>query len=423
MRLTLEPVRADGPILELAAVLEHPAGERQRLWWRLPAEWRDAVTPWADPFVIAFLFPIMQWQRDVIVEGTVSPSLLANLEQYMALWRAWRPDLYQPVDIRAREETEAPAPSVAGQAIAPLSCGVDSSFTVFRHTRRLAGRQSRPIGATIVLHGFDITLEQENSNGMYEGLLADARAMARSLDLPCVPITANLHELPTIWYHSFGTFLNSALRLLSARFDVALFPNDVPYTRMQVAWGSHPVSNPLLSSRHFQVIDDGPETTRFEKIQLLAQWPEAMRHLHVCLVNWGSHANCCRCEKCIRTILSFRVAGVDLPPTFERDVKAWQIRRTHLHSEQSARRWMEIIRGAQQHGLGTPDWVKAMHTAIRLNRIRWKYKQMKLPFIPLRNRLRGLFRGSPLSRRQSTGRECNAASRTGVSAPAPSRPT
>ncbi len=394
VRLIPEPVRVEGPDVEVAAVLAHPDGERHRLWWRLPMEWRDALTSWADPFVIAFFFPILQWRRDVVVEGAVSPSLLANLEQYMALWRAWLPDRHQPVDIRAREEIEAPAPAARGQAIAPLSCGVDSCFTVFRHTQGLMGRRNQPIGATIVLHGFDIRLDQDNSDGMYGGLLAGARVMAASLNLPCIPIRANFHEVPTVWYESFGTALNSSLRLLSGRFDTALFPNDIPYTRMHVPWGSHPVSNPLMSSRHFQVIDDGAESSRSEKIQLLARWPEAMRHLHVCLVNWGSHANCCKCEKCIRTILSFRVAGVPLPPAFESDVGPARIRRTHLHSEQSARRWAEIIRGARRQGLGTCPWVRALHVAIWRNRIRWQWKRIKRPFVPLRNHIRSVFRRS-----------------------------
>ena len=69
VRLNLESPRVEGPTLLVAGVLRHPDEPCHRLWWRLPAEWRDALTPWADPFVVAFLFPMMQWRRDVIVEG------------------------------------------------------------------------------------------------------------------------------------------------------------------------------------------------------------------------------------------------------------------------------------------------------------------------------------------------------------------
>jgi hypothetical protein len=123
-----------------------------------------------------------------------------------------------------------------------------------------------------------------------------------------------------------------------------------------------------------------------------------MRHLHVCLVTQGRHANCCRCEKCVRTILSFRAAGIELPPTFEEDVSLRHIRNVRLHSQQTLRQWQEILSGAQRQGLGTTEWAKALNTAIRRNQIREEFKRIKRPFVPLRNRLRKVLRGSPLNR-------------------------
>lgn len=376
-KLILEPWCEQDGELVVAASLDDPQGCHHRLWWRLPVSWREATTPWADPFVVAFVVAMMQWRRDVVVEGAVSPSLLANLEQYMAIWNAWMPDRYQPVEIRAGEETEASPPAEAGQAIAPFSCGIDSSFTVYRHHHRLVGRRSKPIGATVVMHGFDIWLDQENARGMYDGLLEGARSMTRSLNVPCIPLTSNFHELPTVWGHSLGAHLVGGLRLLAGRFDAALFPNEFAYPIVGGAWGSHPIANPFLGSRHFPVIDDGGEAARCEKIRILAQWPEAMRHLRVCYQNPGSHANCCRCEKCIRTILSFRAAGVGLPPAFARDVTDRQIRRMRFHYEHNVRQWQEIVRGAEQAGLGRSGWVRAIHAAIRHNRRRWWWRQVR----------------------------------------------
>jgi hypothetical protein len=396
----MEQPRIEGPTMLAAGDLHHPDGPRQRLWWRLPAEWRDAVTAWADPFVVAFLFPIMQWRRDVMVDGVVSPSLLSNLERYMAIWQAWMPERYQPVAIHAREETEAPAPTEGEQTIVPFSCGVDSSFTLYRHHQGLAGRRTRRITGAMVMHGFDIWLDQKNAEGVYTGLLGGARNMLESLDVPRIPVASNFHEMQTTWAHSFGTHLVGGLRLLAGRFDATLIPNNIPYARLYMPWGSHPVSDPCLSSRHFQVIDDGGEAARFEKIQLIAQWPEAMRHLRVCFENPGSHANCCRCEKCLRTILSFRAAGVELPPAFLTDVSNRQIRRMRFHHEHNTRQWLEVARGAEERGLGGTDWVRAVQSAVRRSQRRWKWRRFKRTFVPLRNRIRRLFRGSPLSRRE-----------------------
>jgi hypothetical protein len=384
--LNLERPKAEGPHVVLGAVLDGPDGQRHRLWWRLPGRWQGDLTPWADPFVVGLLFPMMQGHTDVVVDGAVSPSLLANLEQFMAIWQAWRPERYTAIQIRGREEVEASPPAERGQALMPFSCGVDSSFTLLRHRSASVGRCSQRITAGVVLHGFDIWLDQDNSQGMYDGLLQNARALLASRDVTCIPAASNFHELPTTWGDSFGTQLVSGLRLLAGRFDAALIANDVPYTRLGIVWGSHPVTYPFLASQHFKVIDDGGETLRFRKIQMLAQWPEAMRHLRVCFENPGSHANCCRCEKCIRTILAFRAAGVALPPAFSRDVENRQIRRTHFHHEYIVKHWQEILEGARGSGQEGADWVRAVRTAIARNQRRWWWRGIRRAVLPRKGR-------------------------------------
>jgi len=414
-RVYIEPHRIDGDTLEVSACFEsgRTPGRVHRLWWRLPAALRYAVTPWADPFAIAFLFPMMEDGSDVLIEGRVSPSLLENLETYMAIWQAWEPSLYKQVLIRATEEIEAPPPAVPGETIMPFSCGVDSSYTALRHHRQLVGRRNRRIGAAIVMNGFDIWLDQPNAADMFKGVLKRAQAMLGSLSIPCIPMTSNYHELPTIWGHGFGTHLVSGLRLLGARFDAALFPNDEPYAIPITPWGSTPLTNPLLSSRHFAVIDDGAESSRIDKIELIKSWPEALQNLRVCYENPGNHANCCRCEKCIRSILAFRLAGVVLPPAFKRDVTNRQIRRVRISRELNLDLWNELLRAAGQRGLTREPWVRAMRSAKRRCHRRWWFDSLKRPFIPLRNRIRKLFRGSPLSRSELASAAAASAQKPG----------
>jgi hypothetical protein len=380
--LTLERPRQEGSDTVLGAVLQHSDKPGCRLWWRIPSQWQQALTPWADPFVVGLLFPMMQGRTDVMVEGTVSPSLLANLEQWMAIWQAWRPGRYTAVEIRAREETEAPPPAVRGEAILPFSCGVDSSFTVHQHCSAAMGRRNQRITAGMVMNGFDIRLDQENGQAMYEELLRGARAMLASRGVECIPVVSNFHDLATTWGDSFGTHLASGLRLLAGRFDTALIANDVPHTRLEIIWGSHPVTQPFLGSRHFQVVDDGGEVFRFRKIQALADWPQAVQHLRVCYENPGSHTNCCRCEKCIRTMLAFRAAGVARPAAFSKDVDDRRIQRVRFHHEYIVRHWMEIVEGAKSTGQEGTSWVKAIHTAIRRNKRRWWWRRVKRRVLP-----------------------------------------
>lgn len=399
VHLHLEPPRTEGDVLEVAGSLKHPDGRCERLWWRLPEAWSDAVTPWADPFVVGLLFPMMQGGRDVQVEGRVSPSLIANLETFMGFWQEGFPAQYRAVRIRAREEVEAPAPAARGQTVVPFSCGVDSCFTVLRHSRGLAGAGNRTVAAGAVINGFDIWLDEQNAGGMYEGLLGGARAILDSVGAACIPMSTNFHDLDTTWKHSHGSHLASGMHLLAGRFDAMMVADDAPHSALGRAGGDRPIGDPLLGRKHFDVSSDGAEVLRYDKAELLCEWPEAMQHLRVCYENPGSHTNCCRCQKCVRTILSFRVAGCSLPPAFAHDVSDEQIRRVRfIHSECMAVWWEDLAVVARQRGFGGESWVEAVCDAARRNRRRWMFNRLKRPFIPVRNAFRLLFRGSSLSR-------------------------
>ena len=401
-KLCLESPREEDGGLVFAASLAAPDGHRHRLWYRLPTDWRDAVVDPANAFVLAFIFPLMRWGRSVRVEGRASPSLLANLEQFMAIWSAWAPERYRPITIHADEEREPPLADEPGSTVMPFSAGVDSCFTAWRHTQDLVGRRSRNIGAAVTMHGFDIWLDEPNARSMYDGLREGAERMLDNIGVPVVPMATNFHELPTTWKDSLGTHLVAGLMLLQGRFDHALIPNCIPYTRLYIPWGNHPLATPFMGGERFRIADDGGECGRFEKIRTIAAWPEALEHLRVCFENPGSHRNCCRCEKCVRTILSFRAAGLSQPPAFSRALASRDIKRVRFHHLGiNTRQITEIIEAARARGLANTWWARAARAARRRNRRRHAAKRIRRPFVPIRNVLRAPFRRSALTHRRS----------------------
>jgi hypothetical protein len=197
--------------------------------------------------------------------------------------------------------------------------------------------------------------------------------------------------------------LVSGLSLLSKRFDTGLIANDIVYDFLGVRWGSHPLLNSLLGSNRFEVRDDGGEFSRIEKVAFLATWPEAMRRLHVCFAahSNGLYENCCNCEKCVRTILAFRVAGCEVPSSFKYDVTDAQIRRVRVEpTSEVIRQWEKLAIGALDRGLHRTGWARAIRSVLRRYRWRQARKRLQQPFIPLRNKIRRLIRGSELNRSQ-----------------------
>jgi hypothetical protein len=231
-------------------------------------------------------------------------------------------------------------------------------------------------------------------------MVADANATLASIKVPCIPIRTNFQQMGLNWGDAWGTQLASGLYLLAGRYDTALISNEVPYQWLGLRWASHPMTNPLLGSHGFTIVDDGGEYTRIEKAKLISGWPEAMRHLHVCfgVKVPGEYKNCCRCEKCIRTMLAFRIAGSERPSAFAEDTTDSQIRRVRLEFTNKIDRWEQMARCAEAAGMHRASWVRAMRSVLRRHRWREFRNALQHPFVPLRNSIRRLTRGTEQSR-------------------------
>lgn len=75
-------------------------------------------------------------------------------------------------------------------------------------------------------------------------------------------------------------------------------------------WGSHPSIDNNIAWADVKVIHDGYELRRQEKIKYIAKYPEYLTHLRVCFSSHSNY-NCCRCEKCLRTIAALILEGMD----------------------------------------------------------------------------------------------------------------
>jgi thioesterase domain-containing protein len=99
---------------------------------------------------------------------------------------------------------------------------------------------------------------------------------------------------------------------LSGRFGCGLIASSYPYERLALPYGSTPLTDPLMSNAAFEVVHDGAGYDRIEKAQLLGEWDAARRFLRFCWEGRDKSRNCGHCQKCITTLLSFRLAGVEL---------------------------------------------------------------------------------------------------------------
>jgi hypothetical protein len=375
-------------LLTTGFVLEDVRGTRTRGWYRLPAGWREAITESCDPFVLAALFTAMQTPADLQVHGTVSPSLLKNLEEFQAIWHAWLPARYQPVEILADAEQEAG--SAAGSpACMTFSGGLDSSFTAWRHRTGHAGYQTEDLQAGVILHGFDIPIKSEKA---FEHAHERSRLMLDSLGMETIPMANNLRGLGGDYADCHAAILASCLSLLQRRFSVGLIANSRPNSVLLNPWGlpygSNSLTDRFLSSNAFTIQHDGAGYSRFDKAQALSGWPEAMSNLRVCLGRdpLARVRNCCKCEKCIRNILTFRVLGLGLPACFERDVSNQQILRMSYDNPMHFSFFSQILEEAHRRGVRA-SWVRALRLSILSNHMQLPFRRSEI-FHRLASRLK-----------------------------------
>ncbi len=347
----------------VSVTIEHPNQTRDRLWYRMSSEYSSLITQSCDPFVVATIFLAMQQRTDVVVHGEVSPSLLQNLAEFQAVWTCWCPKRYRQVEITADVEREQ-LKADSNKAIAAFSGGVDSCFTVFRHSTKRCGRIGRNLQAGLMVQGFDIPLEQQET---FDRAAEKSRAMLASLGMELIPIATNFRELEQDWEDAHGTGIASCLMLFQRGFEAGIIASSDPYDALNLPYGSNPVSDWLLSSQSFQIVHDGASFNRIEKIREIANWPEVPANLRVCWEGSQKDRNCGRCEKCIRNILAFRVLGLGLPPCFEQDVTDSQILGIKNLKKSQLIELDPIIAAARSAGI-SDSWVTALDRCISRER-------------------------------------------------------
>jgi hypothetical protein len=281
-----------------------------------------------DGFVFGIIFIAMQLGRPVKVHGRLSRTACFNLAELQSAWACWRPEKYQRVDIVPDEITDIPVPAHVPRAISAFSGGVDGTFTAIRHKHKLLDNGSYPLTDVMLVHGFDVPLGKPEA---FDLLQQRIRPLVDELGLGMKVIRTNLKEASgQYWEDSFGVQLAACLHNYSHDYNYALTGSGEPYSNIFYPWGSTPATDYLMSGDQMQLVLDGSAYTRTEKIELLRNYPTALKTLKVCWEGSNQERNCGVCEKCIRTKLNLLAVGVSDAPCFDEELDPEQILKIRL---------------------------------------------------------------------------------------------
>ncbi len=307
MRLNNVVLRTDRDSVSLVGEVQSDRRpEPFELYFKFPIEYTDFVTVSADPFAVAMLAPAMVAGETLQIVPPVSPRLHFQLGRIRDIFHAWYPWL-------TRSEIEASPGAVdtrpvAHRAATFFSGGVDSFYTLLKVHRHEP--LPSPLTHMIFMRGLEKPLDflrgVEESQRLVERI-------AESVGVRCMVGESNLRTyFDADWLTLYsGSGLAAAALSLSGGFSHVCIASSYSY-RDPVFLGSTPLVDERYSTERLQVVHDGADLSRPEKLARIIEWDKdlVLKYLRVCVMNYGGAYNCCECRKCVRTLVALRALGV-----------------------------------------------------------------------------------------------------------------
>jgi hypothetical protein len=278
------------------------------LWF----ESQDVVLrPSPEAFATLMFLPALITAARVVADSPLDEHWLTNTRKVPALLHDWwgYADAYPVLADRAG----GAIPNRLQQRALLFSGGVDSMYEFLRSMHE--------IDALVFVHGFDIGIDDAHRASEFE---KSVRRLAAQTGKRAVILRTNVRRHRVFrhfdWERTHGAALAAVGHVLSGEIGHLRVASSWSYAEPE-PWGSRWDLDPLWSSGQLAVEHADASLTRQQKIATIASQPLAQQHLRVCWENLTAAGNCCRCTKCLRTMLSLKACGVlDRFETFERDV-------------------------------------------------------------------------------------------------------
>lgn len=357
---------ARGAVTRVSSRIEIPSLGSHELWFEAEGPAAAFLSVRSDAFAAAVAPLANTLGEGLGVRGTSSPRLAWGLRELQRVHAIWWPRSTGPIEIDW--ERLAPAgPEDCGSGVAAgFSGGVDSLFTTWRHLPRVERIPGFALNHIVMIDGFDYDSDQRDP-GRFEALRSIYGPLAESEGLSLVIMRTNMQafQLATAkarvnWLTWIGALLASPALAMSRglrRHYIAAAEGYAHFDRL----GSHPLTDGWLSTEGMEILHDGADASRSDKLAALATWPATFDRLRVCRTpDWSGFdvqrktiSNCGRCEKCTRTMIALHLNGtLDRYRTFSRPLSWPSIAAArHDHSLFYARESLRLLLSGRELGL------------------------------------------------------------------------
>lgn len=291
----------------------------EMLWFKFHKSYADYVSDRADGFVTALLPSAMSIGESIVAEGTVSPRLAYGIREYQSCQSLWWPHCFTIVETRFGDVR--PSPPAIGAVGVAVSGGIDSFYSAWQHMPANETLADYRLTHGLIINGFDFDVDLQET-GRFKRTFATYEPVMRRAGIELLTVRSNMRLFRMAAKGRAGLLLSleapitGAVMVLGNLFSRFFLPGAESYATAGVfPSGGHPIITHLLGTESLQMLADGFDSSRNEKTAAITQWPDTYDTLRVC---WrpvvfndktGLIENCCRCEKCTRTMLALDLLG------------------------------------------------------------------------------------------------------------------
>ena len=220
----------------------------------------------ADVLVPLGLVVAMATRSPLVVHGPVSPLLLGNVARAQTILEPFTGGVLTRTEMSAEPASDLGSPGMGVGSF--FSAGVDSAYTASKHQgaiTHLVYVSFRPGSA-------------RDSAGQ-----PAIRGMADAWGVELIEIETNVFEITDSFAglrFTHGPVLATIALLLQSTVRQMFVPSGQAY-RDLIPHCTHPLIDPLWSTEALEIVHDGCECTRVEKVALLATSDVALENLRV----------------------------------------------------------------------------------------------------------------------------------------------
>ena len=217
---------------------------------------------------------------------------------------SWYKDLHRSdllADAEASEQRPAPSGTERGAGCF-FDGGIDSFYTALKHLAELSG--------LLFVPGF---ASAQSDFALHQTVATTLRQAASDLGKPLIIVETNMRDLLdayTRWdEQSRGAALASVALALTPRFQRMYIAAPFPYEHL-FSCGSHPLLDPSWSTGQMEIVHDGCELDRWEKLERISTQATVQGGLRPCRHGDGAAHNCGQCPDCLRATAWLHTLGV-----------------------------------------------------------------------------------------------------------------